>query len=236
MRQAGRYMAEYRALRQNYTLLATVPHAGSRHRGHAAAGAPPRRRRGHSVLGSAAAAGADGHPVRFRQGRGTGHRASDSHRGRHRRASASSIRGSRSTFTFDAIRQVKRELGDRVPLIGFAGAPFTLASYAIEGGHSNNFALTKSPDVRGSGVVASARRQARHRRRGLPRGADRRRRRRGAGLRFVGRRAQRGRLSRVRAAAHAGDFSRRSAAACRRFTSASPAAPSCTRCAKPAAT
>ena len=44
----------------------------------------------------------------------------------------------------DAIRSVQRELAGRVPLIGFAGAPFTLASYAIEGGHSNNFARTKS--------------------------------------------------------------------------------------------
>ena len=44
----------------------------------------------------------------------------------------------------EAIRQVKRELRGRVPLIGFAGAPFTLASYAIEGGHSNSFAHTKA--------------------------------------------------------------------------------------------
>jgi uroporphyrinogen decarboxylase len=43
-----------------------------------------------------------------------------------------------------AIRQIQIELAGRVPLIGFAGAPFTLASYAIEGGHSNNFAKTKA--------------------------------------------------------------------------------------------
>src|SRR6478609_5353305 len=43
-----------------------------------------------------------------------------------------------------AVVQVQRELDGRVPLIGFAGAPFTLASYAIEGGHSNNFAKTKA--------------------------------------------------------------------------------------------
>ena len=44
----------------------------------------------------------------------------------------------------DAIRMIREQLEGDVPLIGFGGAPFTLASYAIEGGHSNNFALTKS--------------------------------------------------------------------------------------------
>ena len=44
----------------------------------------------------------------------------------------------------EAIRQIKRELAGRVPLIGFAGAPFTLASYAIEGGPSRDFARTKA--------------------------------------------------------------------------------------------
>lgn len=42
------------------------------------------------------------------------------------------------------IRLVQRELDGRVPLIGFAGAPFTLASYAIEGGPSTNYAKTKA--------------------------------------------------------------------------------------------
>ena len=48
------------------------------------------------------------------------------------------------SHVLEAIRQIQRELGGRVPLIGFAGAPFTLASYAIEGGHSSNFAKTKA--------------------------------------------------------------------------------------------
>ncbi len=44
----------------------------------------------------------------------------------------------------DAIRLAREALDGRVPLIGFAGAPFTLASYAIEGGPSRDFAKTKS--------------------------------------------------------------------------------------------
>jgi uroporphyrinogen decarboxylase len=44
-------------------------------------------------------------------------------------------------YVLAAIRSLKREL--KVPLIGFAGAPFTLASYLVEGGKSANFAKTK---------------------------------------------------------------------------------------------
>jgi len=46
-------------------------------------------------------------------------------------------------YTLDAVRLVKRELGERMPLIGFSGAPFTLASYAIEGGGSREYRRTK---------------------------------------------------------------------------------------------
>lgn len=46
--------------------------------------------------------------------------------------------------TLDAIRLVRRELDGRIPLIGFSGAPFTLASYAIEGGGSKHHLRAKS--------------------------------------------------------------------------------------------
>jgi uroporphyrinogen decarboxylase len=47
-------------------------------------------------------------------------------------------------FVFDTVTRVRKALADRVPLIGFAGAPFTLASYLIEGGPSREFLLTKA--------------------------------------------------------------------------------------------
>ena len=42
-------------------------------------------------------------------------------------------------FVMDAIRQIRASLGGKVPLIGFAGAPFTLAAYAVEGAGSRNY-------------------------------------------------------------------------------------------------
>jgi uroporphyrinogen decarboxylase len=47
------------------------------------------------------------------------------------------------SFLMKAIQIVRKELEGKIPLIGFCGAPFTLASYIIEGGHSKNYILTK---------------------------------------------------------------------------------------------
>src|SRR6478609_9835159 len=46
-------------------------------------------------------------------------------------------------YVFDAIGEIKRALAGRVPLIGFAGSPFTLACYMIEGGGSADFARVR---------------------------------------------------------------------------------------------
>jgi uroporphyrinogen decarboxylase len=46
-------------------------------------------------------------------------------------------------YVMDAVRLIRRELGGRVPLIGFSGSPWTLATYMVEGGSSKEFARVK---------------------------------------------------------------------------------------------
>jgi len=46
-------------------------------------------------------------------------------------------------YVYESVKKIRKELKNKVPLIGFAGAPFTLASYLIEGGGSRNYIHTK---------------------------------------------------------------------------------------------
>jgi uroporphyrinogen decarboxylase len=47
-------------------------------------------------------------------------------------------------YVIDAVRLIRRELDGRVPLIGFAGSPWTMATYAVEGGGSKEFHCIKA--------------------------------------------------------------------------------------------
>ena len=55
-------------------------------------------------------------------------------------------------FVMEAVRQTRADLPAHIPLIGFAGAPFTLGSYAIEGGASRDFLHTKTLMYRDRGA------------------------------------------------------------------------------------
>lgn len=47
-------------------------------------------------------------------------------------------------YVLDAVREIRRALGNRIPLIGFSGSPFTLACYMVEGGGSEDFRAIKT--------------------------------------------------------------------------------------------
>ncbi len=63
--------------------------------------------------------------------------------------------GEKTGFVMQTIRILRKELEGRVPLIGFSGAPFTTATYMIEGGTSKNFLNTKKMIFRSPGLYAA---------------------------------------------------------------------------------
>ncbi|HIJ78274.1 MAG: uroporphyrinogen decarboxylase [Desulfobulbaceae bacterium] len=142
MRQAGRYLPEYHAVRKNYTFLemCKTPEAA------AEVTIQP-----IDILGvDAAILFSDilvplekmGAPLEFQEARGP--------------VFLEPIRSRAAVdklvipdpeadlgYVMDTIRILRKELTGRVPLIGFSGAPFTLATYLIEGGSSKNYFQTK---------------------------------------------------------------------------------------------
>ena len=80
-------------------------------------------------------------------------------------------------YVFDAVAETRRALAGRVPLIGFAGGPFTLACYMIEGGGSSDFAAVRKmayarPDLLDRIVDVNARAVAAYLQEQIAAGAD----------------------------------------------------------------
>ena len=107
-----------------------------------------------------------------------------------------------SRTSAETVRLVAKETD--VPVIGFAGAPFTLASYLVEGGPSRDHARTKALMLGDPGVWDALMRALVGDRGAAPARAGRGGCERGAALRLLGRRARPARLPAPRAAAHRG--------------------------------
>jgi uroporphyrinogen decarboxylase len=141
MRQAGRYMAEYRAIRKNHSIIeiCKTPDLAAQVTIEAA-----------EILDvDAAIIFADlllplevmGLPFRFEAGEGP-----KIERPLREEADVNALRTDQAAdlnYVSESIRKVVGHFGDKLPVIGFCGAPFTLASYMIEGGGSRNYVHTK---------------------------------------------------------------------------------------------
>lgn len=141
MRQAGRYMAEYRAVRKQYSLIEICkkPEVAA-----------------EVTITAAEALGVDaaiifadlllplevmGLPFHFSAGEGPV--IEKPVRQKEDIARLRTDRAADLGYVSEAVRRVCQHFGTRLPVIGFCGAPFTLASYMIEGGGSRNYVHTK---------------------------------------------------------------------------------------------
>ena len=141
MRQAGRYMAEYRAVRKHHSILEICrkPELAAEVTITAA----------EKLDVDAAIIFADlllplevmNVPFRFEAGEGPViERPLRTHKDI---AAVRTDRASDLGYVAESVRRVARHFGPKLPVIGFCGAPFTLASYMIEGGSSRNYINTK---------------------------------------------------------------------------------------------
>ena len=144
MRQAGRYMAEYRELREKYGILEIIktPELAT------AVTMQPIQAfdLDAAIIFADILPPLEGMGLNLTFGKGEGPII---HNPVRTRADVEALRVLPAQeslwFTLEAIKLARQELSTRgVPLIGFSGAPFTLASYAIEGSGSRNYLHTKA--------------------------------------------------------------------------------------------
>jgi uroporphyrinogen decarboxylase len=141
MRQAGRYMPEYRAIRKQYSLIEICkkPEIAAQVTIEAA----------EILKVDAAIIFADlllplevmGLPFHFSAGEGP--KIEKPLRTAEDVARLRTDRAADLGYVSEAVKLVCKHFGDKLPVIGFCGAPFTLASYMIEGGGSRNYIFTK---------------------------------------------------------------------------------------------
>jgi len=142
MRQAGRYMPEYRAIRKKYSLIEICkkPEIAAQVTIEAA----------EILKVDAAIIFADlllplevmGLPFHFAAGEGP--KIEKPIRTMQDVAALRTDRAADLGYVSEAVKLVCKHFGDKLPVIGFCGAPFTLASYMIEGGSSRNYVFTKT--------------------------------------------------------------------------------------------
>ncbi len=142
MRQAGRYMAEYRLLRRSHSILeiCKTPRLA----------AEVTQQPIEALDVDAAIVFADlllpievmGLSVEFVSG--VGPRIGSPVRSPADVRRLETRRSADLGYVGESIALARKNLGDRVPVLGFVGAPFTVASYMVEGGGSRHYAKTKS--------------------------------------------------------------------------------------------
>jgi uroporphyrinogen decarboxylase len=141
MRQAGRYMAEYRAIRKQYSLIEICKKP--------AVAAQVTIEAAEILKVDAAIIFADlllplevmGLPFHFAAGEGP--KIEKPVRTAKDISSLRTDQAAELGYVAEGIKLVCKHFGDSLPVIGFCGAPFTLASYMIEGGGSRNYIHTK---------------------------------------------------------------------------------------------
>lgn len=139
MRQAGRYLPEYRAVREkagDFMSLCTNPELACE-----VTLQPLRRYRlDAAILFSDILTIPDamGLGLYFEEGEGPKFRRPLQTAGQVRQLPVPDVMA-RLRYVFDAVRLIRRELDGSVPLIGFAGSPWTVATYMVEGGSSREF-------------------------------------------------------------------------------------------------
>jgi uroporphyrinogen decarboxylase len=141
MRQAGRYMAEYRAVRKKHSLIEICKKPSLA--AQVTIEAAEILKVDAAIIFADLLLPLEVMELPFHFAAGEGPRIEKPVRTHEDIVCLRTDRAAELGYVAEAVKLVCRHFGDGLPVIGFCGAPFTLASYMIEGGGSRNYVFTK---------------------------------------------------------------------------------------------